>query len=117
MPSMENLPHREPVKTLLPYYLIGLLVTASSGSSGQSVSDIVGLIRKGQIQDARGILLRIENARPTTEPSDTLLFLHGLLSTRGDSAASFYERLVESYPESPYWETAFFRLAQLQYAQ
>ena len=116
MPSMENVPHREPVKTHFRH-LVWVVVLAWNGSFGQSVSDIVGLIRKGQIQDARTILTRIEDARSFSEPSDTLLFLHGLLSTRGDSAAFFYERLVESYPESPYRETAFFRLAQLQYAQ
>lgn len=93
--------------------LFCILSMAKSMVFGQTVSDIVDQIRRGQIDEAKQTLLKIEE----NIPPERALFLHGLLSTNGDSAAFYYERLLMNHPECTYCDDALFRLAQLKYAR
>ena len=81
---------------------------------GQTVSDVLNLIRDGQINQARETLKRIET---NSQNLERILFLRGLLCTEGDSAVTYYEQLLKSYPDSPYSDDALFRLGQCKYAQ
>jgi len=89
---------------LLPWSLLG----------AQTFSDIPTLLRKGQIRQAKDILQRLEE---NGEEPETILFLHGLLSTDADSAVVYYENYLQTYPYSKYSDDTLFRLAQLKYAQ
>ena len=82
-------------------------------ATSQTTSQILKLIREGHIEEARNILSRMKGA----EQPDKLLFLKGLLSTDGDTASAYYEKLLKLYPESQYSDDAYFRLSQLKYAQ
>ena len=90
-----------------------LLVNVSL-STGQSVSEIVNLILAGECQQAKQALAEMEKNKTRSE--DTLLFLHGLLSTEGDSAVFFYKQILDTYPNSQYCDDVLFRLAQMRYA-
>ena len=78
---------------------------------GQDIGD---LIRLGKIQEARELLSKIEKEN---KPSESVLFLRGLLSTRGDSAEYYYTVYLEKHPDGRFSDEALFRLAQLKYAQ
>ena len=80
----------------------------------QTTSQIVKLIREGHIREARNMLSQMKG---TVKQPDKLLFLNGLLSISGDTASAYYEKLLKLYPESQYSDDAYFRLAQLKYAQ
>lgn len=97
-----------PQKFLLFLLLRWALTQAQTGS------DVINLIREGRIREAKEILNRIEK---NPQQSERILFLRGLLSAEADSAVTYYEQLLKSYPDSPYSDDALFRLAQLKYAQ
>lgn len=95
------------ISVLSSFVLFGMTVY------GQTVSEIGREIREGRITQARQMLERIED---DLEP-ESVLFLHGLVSTDADSAITYYEKLLTTYPNSTYSDDAMFRLAQLKYAQ
>lgn len=72
------------------------------------------LIRDGKIREAMALLAKIEKDNPSNE---TILFLHGLLSARGDSAEYYYEAYLKQKPDGRFSDEALFRLAQLKYVQ
>lgn len=86
----------------------------SPAVQAQSSSDIVDLIRRGRIDEARESLRIMDSENG---PTESVLFLCGLLATDADSAAALYENLLSSYPDSRYGDVALFRLAQLKYAR
>ena len=91
---------------ILFFFLLTLPLAA------QSVSEIVTLTRQGRLQEARDVLRSLEESEGKKH-----LFLHGLLTTDGDSAAAFYDNLLNTDPDNPYSDLALFRLAQLTYAR
>ena len=88
-----------------------ILLLPWMGIQGQTVSDIVAMIRKGDTRQAKTALSQIK------DDPENFLFLNGLLATDGDSAVFYYEKLLQSYPTSRYGDDVLFRLAQLKYAQ
>ena len=96
---------------LLTILLLSLLITA--GSYAQSSSSIVDLIKQGKTEEARRLLVKMEKDKYSP---DLLLFLSGLLSTKGDEAVKKYNKLITQYPDSPYSDDALFRIAQHKYA-
>lgn len=101
------------MKAYLQKFLLFLLLPWVL-TQGQTESNVIHLIREGRIREAKELLNRFEN---NPQRSERILFLHGLLSTEADSAVTYYEQLLKSYPDSPYSDDALFRLAQLKYAQ
>ena len=97
------------LKRLIPFFIFLSCTTVMS----QSVSDIVDLIREGHTRQAKDMLMKIKN----DIPQDRSLFLHGLVSINADSALTYYEDLLKTYPESQYNDRALFRIAQLKYSQ
>ena len=80
----------------------------------QNAARVASLIREGRTREARTILRQMSVGREKTEG---LLFLQGLLTTDGDSAAALYQSILETYPDGTYIDDALFRLGQLKYAQ
>jgi tetratricopeptide (TPR) repeat protein len=80
----------------------------------QTPSEIADLIRRGRIAEARQELGSLSSR---SEETESILFLHGLLSADADSAAEFYETLLETYPDGRYGDIVLYRLAQMKYAQ
>lgn len=78
----------------------------------QSVSDVLTLTRQGRLNEARQMLKSLESSG-----SESHLFLHGLLCTDADSAAAYYEKLLQTDRKNPYSDLALFRLGQLSYAR
>ncbi len=97
-------------------FLIFLLFSSllSGESRSQTVTDVVDLIRKGEIDKAREI---VSNLKEEEKSKATALFLSGLLSVNGDSSVEYYSQLIKKYPTNRYCDDALFRLAQLQYAR
>jgi len=98
-------------RNILKFFLFLLLPAAHLWS--QSFSDIVTLIREGQREKAKKVLLQWEKGQ---EASENILFLHGLLSLQGDSAVYYYEQLLKQYPDSKFTDDALLRLAEMKYA-
>ena len=95
-------------------YVLLILPFLSGFLFAQSISDVVQMIRTGQIQKAKETLAQLEQ---TGQSSDNLLFLKGLLTSNADSAASIYRMLITRYPDCSFSDDALFRLGQLNYAK
>lgn len=102
-------------RKLIYLFVFLLFYSLSSGDSrSQNVTEVVDLIRKGEIEKARQI---VSNFQGEEKSKASTLFLSGLLSTDGDSSAEYYTRLIKKYPNNRYCDDALFRLAQLRYAR
>lgn len=97
------------VRTFLTF-----LILLQATVRGQTLTDIVDLIREGNVQEARTQLARID--RDGLSP-ESLLFLEGLLTSDADSASRFFRQLIRDYPASRYSDDALLRLAQHDYAR
>jgi predicted Zn-dependent protease len=91
-----------------------LILAAGAGVRAQTDQDLVDMIETGRISEARERLGRLEQDRRSPEQ---VLFLKGLLTADGDSAAHIYERFLMLYPKSRFGDEACMRLAQHKYAQ
>ena len=102
-------------RKLIHFLILFLFSSLSSGESrSQDVTDVVDLIRKGEIEKARKI---VSSFKEDEKSKATALFLTGLLSVNGDSSAEYYSQLIKKYPNNKYCDDALFRLAQLRYAR
>jgi len=101
-------------QTLYQYVIMLLILSLWTPLHAQNATQVANLIREGRTSEARRILRQMSEGREETEG---LLFLQGLLTTDGDSAAALYQRILETYPDGTYIDDALFRLAQLKYAQ
>ena len=110
MSPMEHIFRRK-----LIIFIVICLTAATWSASGQTGSDIISLILKGEYQRAQEGLAQIQ--KTGSESPDTILFLQGLLSTDGEKAKEYYQKLLSTYPNSKYCDDAAFRLAQLAYAR
>jgi hypothetical protein len=93
---------------------LALCLAAFLGVRAQTSQDLVEMIESGKIAEARQSLARMEKERRSPEQ---VLFLRGLLTADGDSAAHVYERFLMLYPESRFSDEACIRLAQHKFAQ
>jgi tetratricopeptide (TPR) repeat protein len=91
-----------------------LCLAACPGVRAQTAQDLVDLIATGKIAEARQRLARMEKEKRSPEQ---VLFLRGLLTADGDSAAHVYERFLMLYPASRFGDEACIRLAQHKFAQ
>jgi tetratricopeptide (TPR) repeat protein len=87
---------------------------SSISIQSQSVSEVIEMIKEGKFQQAK---IQLKEFKKNKKPSDSVLYLLGLLTTNGDTASSYYERLLNIYPESRYNDDALLRLAQIRYAK
>jgi hypothetical protein len=83
----------------------------------QTLNEVTDLIRQGRMHQAKSVLLQLENKRKIKSPSDTLLFLHGLLAEDGTTASTYYQQLIQTFPQSTFSDNALFRMAQFKYAK
>ena len=90
-----------------------IILSFWTSTFGQSVSNIVELIREGHTRQARDLLIQIEE----DIPQESSLFLRGLLSMNADSALTYYEALLKTNPHSRFSDLALYRMAQLKYSQ
>ena len=79
-----------------------------------AAQDMDNLIRQGKLQEAKRLLVAMEKENRS---HDSVLFLRGLLSADGDSAAAYYEDYASRFPNGRFREEALFRIAQLKYVQ
>ncbi len=93
-----------------------LLACASATLRAQKLTEINRLAENGQFHEARLLLLQKESS-VAYSASDTLLYLHALLSKDGEMAANEYEQLIRTFPLSTFSDDALLRLAQLKYAK
>jgi len=94
--------------------LICLCVVVPGSSTSQSVNDIIVKIRNGRVREAKSLLIQLEKSNPDR---DYILFLHGLVSVNGDTAAQYYQNLLSKFPESGYCDDAHFRIGQYRYVR
>jgi len=93
---------------------LALCLAACLGVRSQTAQDLVELIETGKTAEARQRLARMEKERKSPEQ---LMFLRGLLTADGDSAAHVYERFLMLYPDSRFGDEACIRLAQHKFSQ
>jgi hypothetical protein len=91
-----------------------LILAGGAGVRAQTDQDLVDMIETGRISEARERLGRLEREKKSPEQ---VLFLKGMLTADGDSAAHIYERFLMLYPKSRFGDEACMRLAQHKYAQ
>ena len=82
--------------------------------NAQTQKSIIELIRLGENEAARRDIVKLQQ---TGNDHDAYLFMHGLASTSGDSSAYYYQKLIDTYPNSNYADDAKFRIAQMNYAK
>ena len=80
----------------------------------QTQKSVIDLIRLGENEAAKRDIVKLQR---TGKDQDAYLFMHGLASTSGDSSVYYYQKLIDTYPNSNYADDAKFRIAQMNYAK
>jgi len=99
------------IKIYTALTVITLLLFSGFSLKAQTIESIVNDIRMGKFEEAKESLLNLEHT-----DKGTILFLQGILEVNGDNAEKYYSNILDTYPESKYYENALYRLAMLKYA-
>ena len=95
-----------------------LLAGAAGGAaSAQDLADARRMAQQGQVDSARGALVRLLAATP---PGDSLypeiLYTQGGIAPSTGEMQRAYQRVALEYPNSPWADDALLRLAQIEFA-